>query len=315
MVMKIALILSVIFLLAAAIFALSLIKRTRNNLAWLIISIGFFTMSIKLLVEVLIVFDLVNLKLNNVFFCWAGLIASMLMLISLLFIQRIFNIQKKYDDARIEREAEVVSAIVKAEENERTRFAKELHDSLGPLLSSIKMSVSTIKKQLGKGADLTIIDNTEKLIDESIFSIKEISNNISPHILTNFGLNKALQSFITKIQVSNNINIILNSNLEDRRYDYNVEVVFYRVICELIANTLKHASAQRITIDLFEDNNELILEYIDDGIGFSLEKVEQSGQGMGLSNMRSRISSLNGSCNFKTRKEKGVCISINVKIQ
>jgi len=315
MVIKIALILSVILLFAAAFFALSINKRAKYYWSWLLISTGFLIMAIKLLVETLIVFNLVDLKLTNMFSTWIGLIASLLMLVSLLFIRRIFNIQKKYEEARIEREAEVVSAIVKAEENERTRFAKELHDSLGPLLASIKMSVSTIKKQLGEGADLRIIDNTEKLIDESIFSIKEISNNISPHILTNFGLNKALQSFITKIQVSNNINIILNSNLEDRRYDYNVEVVFYRVICELIANTLKHASAQRITIDLFDDNNELLLEYIDDGIGFSLEKVEQSGQGMGLANMKSRINSLNGSYNFKTRKEKGVSITINVKIQ
>jgi signal transduction histidine kinase len=269
----------------------------------------------KLLAEALIVFDMVNLELSNMFLTSIDLLAAILMLAGFLFIRRISNLQKKHEETRIEREAEVVSAIVKAEENERTRFAKELHDSLGPLLASIKMSVSTIKKQLGEGTDLRIIDNTEKLIDESIFSIKEISNNISPHILTNFGLNKALQSFITKIQVSNNINIILNSNLEDRRYDYNTEVVFYRVICELIANTLKHASAQRITIDLFENNHELILEYIDDGIGFSFEKVEQSGQGMGLVNMKSRINSLNGSYSFKTRKEKGVCITISVAIQ
>jgi len=215
---------------------------------------------------------------------------------------------------REERETEVLSAIVKAEENERARFAKELHDGLGPLLSSIKMSVSTIKKQMGSDSDMRIIDNTEKLIDESIYTIKEISNNISPHILNNFGLNKALQSFINKIQISNPINIILNSNLEEKRYSYNVEVVFYRVICELINNTLKHASARKITIDFFEDDNELLLEYIDDGIGFLAEKAELSGTGMGLANIRSRINSLNGSYQITSRKGKGVCFTIKVKI-
>jgi len=236
------------------------------------------------------------------------------MLFSLIYIQRIIRDQKKYNDRRVEKETEVLSVIVKAEENERTRFAKELHDGLGPLLSSIKMSVSTIKKQMTPDYDLRIIDNTEKLINESIFTIKEISNNISPHILNNFGLYKALQSFIGKIQINNNINIILNSNLNEKRYDYNIEVVFYRVICELINNTLKHASAHRITIDFFEDKDELLLEYIDDGIGFSPEKAEKEGQGMGLANIRSRINSLNGSFQVKSRKGSGVCYTIKVKI-
>ena len=162
--------------------------------------------------------------------------------------------------------------------------------------------------------DGSIIENTEKLIDESIFTIKEISNNISPHILNNFGLYKALQSFITKIQVSNNIDIMLNSNIGQKRFNYNVEVVFYRIICELITNTLKHASARRITIDLFETDNELILEYIDDGKGFSPEKAEQTGTGMGLSNMRSRVNSLNGRYEAISKKGMGVCFNISVKV-
>jgi signal transduction histidine kinase len=314
MVIKISLILSVIIQFIAAIIAVSLIKRTKNNIAWILISMGFLVMAARLFFEVLIVFDPVNKAINGYFYSWLGVLVSLLMLFSLIFIRRIFNVQKKYDELRIERETEVLGAIVKAEENERVRFAKELHDGLGPLLSSIKMSVSMVKKLMGNDSDFRIIDNTEKLIDESIFTIKEISNNISPHILNNFGLVKALHSFVTKIQVSNNINIIINSNLTEKRYNYNIEVVFYRVICELITNTLKHASANRITIDLFEDNNELILEYIDDGIGFSPEKAELAGDGMGLANMKSRISSLNGTIQIKSRKNKGVCFTIKVTL-
>jgi signal transduction histidine kinase len=314
MVIKICLILSVIIQFVAAIIAVSLIKRTKNNIAWWLISMGFMVMAARLFFEVLIVFDPVNRTINSYFYSWLGIIVSLLMLFSLIFIRRIFNIQKKYDELRVEREAEVLSAIVKTEENERARFAKELHDGLGPLLSTVKMSVSTIKKQMGSNADLRIIENTEKLIDESIFTIKEISNNISPHILNNFGLFKALQSFVTKVQLSNPINIILNSNLNEKRFSYNIEVVFYRVVCEMITNTLKHAAARRITIDLFEDNGELLLEYFDDGVGFSPEKAEQEGQGMGLANIRSRINSLNGSYHVQSRKGKGVVFSINVKI-
>jgi len=314
MVFKISLILSVIIQLVAAIIAISLIKRTKNNIAWLLISIVFLVMAARLSFEVFIVFDPENKMINPNFYSWLGLLMSLMMLLSFIFIWKILKGQNKFEELRIEREAEVLSAIVKAEENERVRFANELHDGLGPLLSSIKMSVSMVKKQLGADTDSRIIDNTEKLIDESIFTIKEISNNISPHILNNFGLFRALHSFVNKIQISNNINIIINSNLDGKRYNYNIEVVFYRVICELINNTLKHASAHKITIDLFDDNNELLLEYIDDGIGFSPEKVEFAGEGMGLANMRSRINSLNGTIQIRSRRAKGVCFTIKVTI-
>jgi signal transduction histidine kinase len=314
MFIKIALTLSVFIQFVAAIIAISLIRRTKTNIAWVLISMGFLVMAVRMFFELLIVIDPENGAANSLFNSWLGVIVSLLMLLSLIFIKRIFNFQKKFDELRQEKETEVLSAIVKTEENERMRFAKELHDGLGPLLSSIKMSVSTIKKQMGNDSDLRIIENADKLIDESIITIKEISNNISPHILNNFGLFKALHSFVTKIQSSHNINIVFNSNLDDRRYSYNIEVVFYRVICELITNSLKHASAKRITIDLFEDKDELILEYIDDGIGFSPEKIEMTSQGMGLANLKSRINSLNGSSQIISRKGKGVCFTIKVKI-
>jgi signal transduction histidine kinase len=314
MFIKVALILSVIIQFLAAVIAISLIRRTRNSLAWWLISMGFLVMAVRCLFELLIVIDPANKAENSMLNSWLGVIVSLLMLLSLIFIKRIFNINKKYDELRKEKEAEVLSAIVKTEENERMRFAKELHDGLGPLLSSIKMSVSTIRKQMGNETDLRIIENADKLIDESIITIKEISNNISPHILNNFGLFKALQSFVTKIQNSHTINIVFNSNVDERRYNYNIEVVFYRVICELINNTLKHASAKRITIDLFEDKEELLLEYIDDGVGFSPEKVELTSQGMGLANLKSRINSLNGTSQIVSRKDKGVCFTIKIKV-
>ncbi|HUM89369.1 MAG TPA: histidine kinase, partial [Prolixibacteraceae bacterium] len=197
MIIKIALILSVVIQFVAAVLAISLIKRTKTHIAWWLISIGFLAMAVRLFLEVITIFNPEREALTSMLYSWLGVIISLLTLISLMFIRRLFNAQNKYEELRTERESEVLSAIIKTEENERSRFAKELHDGLGPLLSSIKMSVSAIKKQMDGKNDGSIIENTEKLIDESIFTIKEISNNISPHILNNFGLYKALQSFIT----------------------------------------------------------------------------------------------------------------------
>ncbi|HPR33105.1 MAG TPA: histidine kinase [Prolixibacteraceae bacterium] len=313
MFIQVALIISVVLQFTAAVIALSLVRRTKTNIAWWLISLAFLFMAIRRFFELTSYFDSKMEPVNSLLNSWIGIIISLLMLVSLIFIRRIFNIQKKYEELRKQSENQVLSAIVKTEENERQRFAKELHDGLGPLLSSVKMSVSVIKKQLEAGADTKIIENVDKLVDESILTIKEISNNISPHILNNFGLFKALQSFVSKIQSTNRINLVLNSNLGDKRYEYNTEVIFYRVVCELMTNTLKHASAKRITIDLFDDKGELILEYFDDGTGFNPEKVSSSGRGMGLANIRSRIKSLNGSFQILSRKGQGVCVTIKVK--
>jgi len=91
------------------------------------------------------------------------------------------------------------------------------------------------------------------VIEEAIKSIREISNNLSPHILNNFGLNKAMRNFINKINYSDTIQIKFNSNFEDDRFESNTEVVLYRVLCELINNTLKHAEATLISISLEKD--------------------------------------------------------------
>jgi len=207
-----------------------------------------------------------------------------------------------------------LSAIIKTEEKERQHFAKELHDGLGPLLSSVKMALSANNPDGNKDENKKIMNNCEYLIDESIASLKEISNKLSPHILNNYGLLKALKSFINKLHLNNYPSINLNSNIENKRFSYNIEVVLYRVICELITNTLKHANARNIYIDLLSDEKVISLAYIDDGIGFDLEKTDYEQKGLGYSNINSRIKSLNGTYTIFTKENEGLRVNIQISI-
>ena len=136
-----------------------------------------------------------------------------------------------------------------------------------------------------------ILTNAEKLVDESIITIKDISNKLSPDVLINFGLSKAIKSFINKLNIIGNPLISINSNIEDNRFPYNIEVVLYRVISELISNTLQHANAHNIYIDLLTDKKTISLLYIDDGIGFNVVNVENGISGLGYFNIKSRIKS------------------------
>lgn len=311
---KAALILSVILQFGAAIIALTLVKRTRTNIAWWLISAGFLLMAFRRVFEILQVYDAQSKLITGLLSSWTGVLISIIMLLSLAFIRRIFNIQKQIDVLKRRNESRVLSAIIKTEETERQYFAKELHDGLGPLLSSVKMALSTGHDDLLKNR--RILANAEKLIDESIIVLKEISNRLSPHILTDFGLLKAVRSFISKLpEREDQPKISFNSNTGDRRFQFNIETVLYRVICELISNTLNHADAKNIYIDLMADSGSIALEYIDDGSGFDPEREETDQKGMGYSNIRSRIRSLNGKYDLYSRPDEGVRVNIMIELE
>ncbi len=312
MAIKIALILSVLLQFGAAVIALSLVKRTINNIAWWLISFGFLLMAIRRGIEIFQVYNTHVKIVTDLLGSWTAVLISLVMLVSLIFIKRIFNIQKQIEDLRKQNEGRVLSAILKTEEKERQYFSKELHDGLGPLLSSIKMAVSAVGND--KVYNEKIISNAEKLIDESILTLKEISNRLSPHILKNFGLYKAVKSFINKLNIVESPTIHFNSNIEGERFSFNVEVVLYRIICELISNTLSHANANNIYIDLLKDEQYLSLKYIDDGVGFEEEKVKEEFIGLGYSNIRSRVKSLNGTLDIFTKPGEGIKVITQIKI-
>lgn len=303
--LKIALILSVVLQLTTATLAISLVRRNKANIAWWLISAGFLFMAIRRLFELLQVTNSENILINSDVNSWLGVIISVLMLLSLSFIRRILNVQDRLEQIKRDNESRIFSAIVRTEEEQKKRFSRELHDGLGPLLSSIKLAISSVIRSPDAKTNTEVLDNTEKLIDESIRTVKEISGNLSPHVLSKFGLLKAVSSFIKKLPSDNQVLVGLNSNIEDQRYDQTIEAVAYRVICELISNTLKHAGASNIYIDIIQDKGTLNIKYLDDGEGFDYSDGTELGSGLGLMNIESRIRSVHGSYQFCSEKGGG----------
>lgn len=311
MALKVALLLSVLLQFGAAIIALSLVKRTIKNIAWWLISLGFLMMAIRRVIEIFQIYGSPIRVNTDLLSSWTGVLISLVMLVSLIFIKRIFNIQKQIEELRKQNESRILSAILKTEEKERQSFSKELHDGLGPLLSSVKMAVSAVERD--KTYNEGLITNAGKLIDESITTLKEVSNKLSPHLLKNFGLHKAIKSFINKLNVAETPVVHFNSNVETIRFSFNVEVVLYRVVCELISNTLSHAEANNVYIDLLQEENLLLLKYVDDGVGFDKKQLEEEITGLGYPNIRSRIKSLNGSFDFFTKPGDGIKVTVKIK--
>lgn len=308
------LLISIALQLIAAIFALRLMRVTMYRASWVLISLGFVLMAFRRAIK------LIQFLQDDFSFYltmaddWLGVIISMLFTAGVFLIGEIFYGLKRAEIERNRSEKRLLNAILQTEERERRRFAKDLHDGLGPLLSTVKMSISALLQKEPEKESKDIIENTSIVINEAINSIKEISNNLSPHVLTNFGLVSAIKNFTHKINETKSIKIDVSANFEKERFESNMEIILYRTTCELIANTLKHAKATNINIDIARHKNTLTINFADDGVGFiPKDKVESDVKGMGLSNISSRIKSINGVFVLSSVPGDGTTALIKVK--
>ena len=310
--LQVALILSVILQFAAFFITISLIPKTRFNIAWISISIGFLLMALRRLFEAFYFFSVKGQGTMADINSWIAVIISVSMLISSIYIRKIFEVLNRIQQLRRENEARLLSAVISTEEKERKYFAKELHDGLGPLLSSAKMTLSAIVKGSMQKQNIELLDKVENMVDNAIVATKEISNHLTPHVLERYGLKKALDTFVRNTIARKNIKISISTNIEKKRYNHDLEAIIYRICCELINNTLKYASADKITILLTDNSETMELKYDDNGKGFDIGKNENKG--MGLTNIKSRVKSLNGSIELSSSPKRGFYASIKLPI-
>lgn len=189
----------------------------------------------------------------------------------------------------------IIRAIVNTQENERIRFAKDLHDSLGQQLSAIKFylgslnSLNTIKNK--KFQQLLVKSN--ELLGTVIGDLRNICFNLMPKTLENFGLTYAIKEFCTKNHFKNLLEFDLKISPEFPGLDKNLEFAIFRIVQEFINNSIKHGKANNIKIYLTDDKGKIYLNLRDNGKGFDTGKLE-SLSGMGLQNIQSRVHSYNG---------------------
>ena len=214
-------------------------------------------------------------------------------------------------------ENKILSAVIETEEKERSRFAKDLHDGLGPLLSTIKLYVHELDyADIEKKESKEYINYIIELLDEAVTNTRDIANNLTPQIISTYGLVKSIDAFKSKVNATNKVLIDFTSeNILEDNISKTIKLTLFRIITELINNTLKHAFADHISIKLYTSDTKLILEYKDDGIGFDFDKALKKGSsGIGLVNIINRIKSMSGEIDFKTAVPKGVNIEFSIQL-
>ena len=307
---EILMIVAIVMQLVAMVIAMFLVRETKYSALWIACIIGLLALSVERILQLL---TFAGSVVSNLTFAWLGILVSVCFSTGVVCARLLVNHVDRMTYHRRLLENHFMTALLRTEERSRVSISRDLHDGLGPLLSSAKMSLSALSRADLSDKDRATLQNTAAVIDEAIRSLREISNNLSPQVLIDFGLAQGVQNFTTRSAALFNIDIKFNTNLRAERFDGDIEVIIYRVICELINNSLKHSGCSEIRLSLAVSGDVLELQYSDNGRGFNPQAVMDCG--MGLSNIYSRINSLNGELDIHSGKGKGMRASVKVNVR
>jgi signal transduction histidine kinase len=214
--------------------------------------------------------------------------------------------------AELEHEAKLVAlnGMIEGQEAERLRIAKDLHDGLGGLLSTVKAHFSALKLEKDPIANQKLSGKTQSLIDEACVEVRRISHNMIPHTLSLSGLAEVLEDLVQGLK-SEGFEVELDIRDFPEELAKTKQAMLYRLVQEIVSNIRKHAKANQILIQIFGNDLGLGLIVEDDGQGFDYNKALEKG-GVGLKSINSRVAYLNGTIDWDTAPERGTTITVNI---
>jgi two-component system NarL family sensor kinase len=205
-------------------------------------------------------------------------------------------------------------AVIKGQEQERGRLAKDLHDGLGGILSGIKFSLTHMKSNMILDANNALqFERSLDMLDHSIAELRRVAHNMMPEVLVKFGLPEALKSYCESIRQSKVLEITLQVLGDERRVDSNVEIICFRIVQELLNNVIKHAEATHVLVQFSLQANEVNLTVEDNGVGFDVRSVT-TARGAGWASIYSRVEYLKGRVDLQSSANGGTFVHIDIPL-
>ncbi|MEM6264815.1 MAG: ATP-binding protein [Bacteroidota bacterium] len=207
----------------------------------------------------------------------------------------------------------LINAEILTQENERVRVAKDLHDVSGSMLGSIKLFITKIKKDMPEEKHSLIKEEVLQYVDETISSIKEIVHQIVPGNLERFGLCPVLEELFHTYEKLHPATFEFQAELNER-FNLQQELAVFRIIQELLNNTIKHAEASHISLNLEHSPEGIQVMYEDNGKGFDVNSYVKSSAdlgGLGLKGIKSRISFLDAEYRIRSRPDEGMQLTFS----
>jgi len=219
--------------------------------------------------------------------------------------------QQKITELETEKKLAATEAVLKGEEKERTRLARDLHDGLGGMLSGIKYSFQNMKGNLVMSPEHhRSFERGLDMLDTSIKEMRRVAHNLMPEALVKFGLDTALKDFCNDINQSGVLKLNYQSiGLENASIEQTKAITIYRIVQELINNTIKHAGANTAIVQVTKNNNQITVTVEDNGKGFDTS-ILRIPTGIGWNNILSRVEFLKGKLDIQSAAGEGTSVQI-----
>lgn len=223
--------------------------------------------------------------------------------------------QQRIRELEKDRQLVAVDSMLKGQEDERSRLARDLHDGLGGLLSGVKFSLSNMKTNLVVTPDnMAVFERSLDMLDSSIMELRRVAHNMMPEILTKFGLDEALKEYCSSVAATKLLAVKYQSHGMQSRLDISVEIIVYRIVQELLNNILKHANATEAFVQLIKEDGRFNVVVEDNGKGFDTNEL-YNNKSAGWANIRSRVEYLKGQLDIHSGNGKGTLVTIEFKVQ
>ncbi len=207
----------------------------------------------------------------------------------------------------VEQQQQVLSlqAMVNGQETERTRIAKDLHDSLGGAFSTIKMHLSSLEHDLKKEQNIDLLQKCIQIVGNTATEVRRIAHNMMPEVLIKLGLLHSVQELADNISSSKQLKVRFQHFGIQERLTSNFEIMLYRIVQELLNNIIKHSNATEAIVQFIKENNRLSITVEDNGNGFS---GQEATKGIGLASVKERVQYLNGSLSIDSESSVGTTV-------
>ncbi|WP_316798681.1 sensor histidine kinase [Pedobacter frigidisoli] len=225
--------------------------------------------------------------------------------------QRAINYQQKMADLAQKQQLEIGRAMLNAEEKERNRVARDLHDGLGGMLSGLKINLSNWAKQQEATLPDIELQRIVNQLDGSVTELRHIARNMMPQTLLKFGLETALKD-LSESAMSHDMHVDFQAINISGNIALEEQIIIYRIVQEMLNNTLKHARASEVVLQCSENEKRFYVTLEDNGNGFDTSNYTK---GMGLENIKNRVAYLKGNFDIESQPGNGTTINIEIPLR
>jgi PAS domain S-box-containing protein len=206
--------------------------------------------------------------------------------------------------------------LIEAQEAERRRISRELHDQVGQILTAVKMNLHALHQKCAAAEIVASIEDNMKVIDEAVDQVRDISVDLRPHLLDDFGLVIALRWYLGRQTKRCGViaEFTTESLSEDDRFPSELETACFRIVQEALTNVVRHAKASRVSVVIERAGPELIMRITDDGAGFDMSVLRNGSATLGLRGMEERAQALGGSIAIESAPQLGTEICVRFPI-